>query len=111
MEVELLLMYLRPELFVLVAALYFIGNMLKDSSYVADELIPYILLAISAVLCALYIFAVSELSGVQSVLIAIFDVIIQAICCASGSVFIDQLFKQREKLLEKKIIEDKAKTE
>ena len=103
MEVELLIMYLKPELLILVAALYFIGDSMKKTPSIHDELIPFILTGISFVLCTLYIFGFSEFNGIQSVCIAIFDAFIQAICCAAGSVYVDQLFKQKEKLEAKKV--------
>jgi hypothetical protein len=106
MEVELLIMYLKPELLILVAALYFIGDSMKKTPLIQDELIPFILSGISFVLCTIYIFGFCEINGIQSVLIALFDAVIQAICCAAGSVYIDQLFKQKEKLDAKKAADD-----
>ena len=111
MEVELLIMYLKPELLILVAALYFIGDSMKKASSIQDELIPFILTGISFILCALYIIGFSEFTGAQSVCIAIFDAFIQAICCAAGSVYVDQLFKQKEKLDAKKAVEKNKETE
>lgn len=98
MTYELLLEYIRPELLILVIVLYCIGMALKSSTYVKDELIPFILGAISIGLCALYIFAVTDsIGGYKTLLIAIFEIIIQGILCAAGSVYINQLFKQSEK--------------
>lgn len=99
MNYELLLEYIRPELLVLVIVLYFIGMVLKSSSYVKDELIPFILGAVGILLCALYIFATTDITGgYKTVLIAIFEIIIQGILCAAGSVYINQLFKQSAKM-------------
>lgn len=99
MSYELLLDYIRPELLVLVIGLYFIGMAFKSSTYVNDELIPFILGIISIVLCALYIFAVTDITGgYKTLLIALFEIIIQGILCAAGSVYINQLFKQSQKL-------------
>lgn len=103
---DILLEYIRPELLILVIVLYCIGMVLKASTYVKDELIPFILGTVSIILCALYIFAVTDISGgYKTVLIACFEIIIQGILCAAGSVYFNQLFKQAEKL---KALDDKS---
>lgn len=99
MNYELILEYIRPELLVLVLVLYIIGMALKSSSYVKDELIPFILGIIGIALCALYIFAVTDITGgYKTILIAIFEIIIQGILCSAGSVYVNQLFKQYQKM-------------
>lgn len=99
MNYDLLLAYIRPELLVLVVVLYFIGMMLKSSSYVKDELIPLILGIIGIFLSALYILSVTDITGgYKAILIAIFEIIIQGILCSAGSVYVNQLFKQYEKM-------------
>lgn len=99
--IDLLLDYIRPELMVLVFALYLIGTQLKKSEYVKDELIPFILTGISIILCAIYIPGVTDLTGgYKSIFVMIFDIIVQGIFSAAGSVFIHQIIKQG-KLLKK----------
>ena len=107
MDYELLTEYIRPELMVLVVVLYFIGMALKKTTYVKDELIPVTLGLISILLCAIYILAVEPISGgYQQVLIAVFNIIIQGLCCAAAAVFFNQLYKQNSKLNESKNVEE-----
>lgn len=98
MEYEMLLQYVRPELVILIAVLYFIGVAFKQSTRVPDEMIPILLGIISIFICALYILAVEPITGgYQNVLIAIFDIVVQGILCAAGSVYFNQLYKQYTK--------------
>lgn len=98
MDNEILLKYIKPELLILVVGLYFIGMLMKKSTRVKDEWIPFLLWGISTLLCFLYIFAVTDVSGgFQQVLLALFNVLIQGALCAAGAVFTDQLKKQYQK--------------
>ena len=99
---ELFAQYIRVELIVLVVVLYVIGAVIKNTHYIADELIPIILGVISIVLCGIYIFAVSKQpSNYQEVLSLVFDIIVQGVCCAAGSAYVNQIYKQNQKLKEK----------
>lgn len=99
LEYEALVQYIRPELVIVTIVLYFIGNALRQCPYVKNELIPFVLGIISIFICAIYILAVDPVEGgYQQVLIAIFSIIIQGVCCAAASVYGDQLVKQSLKL-------------
>lgn len=99
MDYSILFQHIRPELLILVVVLYFIGMTLKRSKYVQDELIPIILGVTSVILCAVYIASVSDVpNDYREVLGMIFTIIIQGVCCAAGSVYVNQMGKQLHKL-------------
>ena len=99
MDYSLFTQYIRAELLVLVLILYAIGVVLKSTSWVKDEVIPFILGIISILLCAIYIIGISDKpTNYQEVLILIFNIIIQGICCAACSVYVHQIWKQSNKL-------------
>lgn len=107
MDFTALVQYVRPELLVLIPLLYGIGVCIKKSRYIADEFIPFILGFIGICLSGLYIFAVSDISGgYQDVLIVIFNIIIQGLCCAGIAVYFNQIGKQAKKLSELPSIKD-----
>lgn len=88
--------YIKPELICLAVALYALGAGLKKSN-VRDCLIPSILGLSGAFLAALYVFATSDISTPQNVMLAIFTGITQGVLCAGGSVYVNQLIKQGKK--------------
>lgn len=92
--VEKILEYVKPELLVLAFVLYFIGMALKQSKTVSDRFIPLILGFIGIALASIYVLAESPISGVQSVLMALFTGIVQGILCAGLSTYVNQLIKQ-----------------
>lgn len=63
--------YLKPELLVLVPAVWGVGLVLKASS-ITNKCIPLVLALFSIVLACLYILATDEISGWQSVYLALF---------------------------------------
>ncbi len=90
---ELLKEFVKPEMLVLIPVLYLIGIAIKRSQ-ITDKLIPWILGAISVVLCGLYIAATTQITGWQSGIMAIFTAITQGILIAGCSVYVNQLVKQ-----------------
>lgn len=97
----ILVQYIRPELFILVFALYFIGVMLKKTPHVLDHFIPIILGCTGIALCAIYILSVSPTPVCyQEVLSMIFTIIIQGILCAAAAVYANQIYKQYLKMKE-----------
>lgn len=99
MEAGIILTYIHPELVILVFVLYFIGMALKKTVIIKDELIPIILGAISILVCALYVFSIhGTVTGYSEVCAWLFDIIIQGILCAAGSVYVNQIYKQTKKL-------------
>lgn len=89
--------FIRPELFLLIPVLYFIGSGMKQSQYIADRKIPLFLGIIGILLCAIWVGATTPFTGYQDVLMGIFVAITQGILCAGCSVYVNQLIKQREK--------------
>ncbi len=94
MTVDLFKEFVKPELLVLVAVLYFVGMGLKKARNVPDRYIPYLLGAIGIVLSVVYVCATSVLDGWQAVLMAVFTAVTQGILCAGCSVYVNQLLKQ-----------------
>ena len=93
---ELLKEFVKPEMLVLIPVLYLIGIAIKRSQ-ITDKLIPWILGAISVVLCGLYIASTTQITGWQSGIMAIFTAITQGILIAGCSVYVNQLVKQSKK--------------
>lgn len=99
MSYEVVLQYIRPELFILVLVLYGIGVTIKNSMYIKDEFIPFILGFIGIVIAAIYILSVSSTpTTYQEVLTLIFEIIIQGLCCAGLAVYANQISKQAKKI-------------
>lgn len=85
--------YVKPELVVVAIALYFMGIALKKSS-IADKFIPLILGGIGILLCGIWVFATSDITGYQSVLLALFTSVVQGILVAGLSNYVNQIIKQ-----------------
>lgn len=83
--------FIKPELLILVPVLYAIGAGLKKSK-VKDEYIPYILGGSGIVLAALYVCGTEAFT-----VLSVFTAITQGILCAAGSVYANQLIKQKAK--------------
>lgn len=91
--------YIRPELVVLPFMLYALGIPLKKTPHIPDHFIPYILGFISLAISAIYVLAVSPTPQTyQEVLALVFDIIVQGVCCAAASVYVNQLYKQFVKM-------------
>lgn len=88
--------YINPELLVLVVVLYLLGLALKKSK-LNDKWIPYVLGAVSIVLCALWVVSTTPIGGGKDVLMAIFTSIVQGILVAGASVYVNQLYLQAKK--------------
>ena len=89
--------YVKPELLIVVVVLYFIGVMIKKSENISDKFIPMILGIIGMLICGLYVFATSTVSGSQEVAMALFTAITQGIIVAGLSTYVNQLIKQSGK--------------
>ena len=85
--------YIKPELFILIPVLYFIGMAIKKSA-VKDKFIPFILGAIGIFTAGLYLLTVFDFDDGKSVATALFTAITQGVLCAAASVYVDQLIKQ-----------------
>ena len=95
MNMEMLKEFIQPELLVLVPVLYAIGVGMKKSERIKDNYIPAILGIIGIVLAGLWCCSTANLSSGQDIATCIFAAITQGILCASASVFVNQLIKQR----------------
>jgi len=91
---ENLLSYVKPELIVVAIALYFIGVALKSSNVIKDTYIPLILGIMGVILSVIWVLATTQITGYQSVLMAIFIGITQGFIVAGLSVYVNQLVKQ-----------------
>lgn len=89
--------FIKPELLILVAALYFVGMSLKKSPKVKDWTIPYILGACGIVLAVLWVVATSDIANYKDACMAIFVAITQGVIVAGLSVYGNQLAKQKAK--------------
>lgn len=94
---EKIINYVKPELIVVAAALYFLGMWLKSAQTVKDKYIPLILGGVSIVLCAIWVLATCTFSGGQDIAMAIFTAITQGILVAGLSTYINQIVKQGKK--------------
>ena len=84
--------FIKPELLVLVVALYVLGAVLKCMAKIKDNFIPIILTIISIVLACLYVLGTEGVTA-----ISIFTAIVQGIICAAVSVYGNQVYKQLTK--------------
>ncbi len=91
---ENIMEFIKPELLVLIPALYFIGCMLKKSQAFADKYIPLILGLFGIILCALWVAGTSTLDTTQKILLAVFTAIVQGVIVAGLSVYANQIYKQ-----------------
>ena len=92
-----ILSYVKPELLIVVVVLYFIGVMIKKSENISDKFITMILGILGMLICGLYVFATSTISGSQEVAMALFTAITQGIIVAGLSTYVNQLIKQSGK--------------
>lgn len=92
-----ILSYVKPELLIVVVVLYFIGVMIKKSENISDKFIPMILGILGVLICGLYVFATSAVSGSQETAMALFTAITQGIIVAGLSTYVNQLIKQAGK--------------
>ena len=88
--------YIKTELLILIPVLYFIGIGLKKSK-MPDKWIPTVLGISAVVLSAIWVFATTEISGLQETASAIFTAVTQGVLVAGGSVFANQLYVQAKK--------------
>lgn len=85
--------FIKPELLILIPVLYFCGVGIKKSN-LNDKYIPLLLGVISVALCALWVFAISDIGSGREVATAIFTAVTQGILLAGASVYANQIYKQ-----------------
>ena len=88
--------FIKPELLILIPALYAIGAAIKKAS-IKDKFIPLILGALGVLLAGVYLFATEPITGAQAVATAIFTAFTQGVLCAAASVYTNELIKQAQK--------------
>jgi len=86
--------YIKPELLVLVPVLYILGAALKQSEFVKDKNIPFILGLLGILLATAWTVASSPVVNWQCTLKAVFTGITQGILTTGASVYTNQLIKQ-----------------
>ena len=94
---EQILNYVKPELVVVAAVLYFVGMGLKKAEAITDKYIPLILGAAGIVICAVWVVATCPLGTGQEIAMAIFTAIVQGVLVAGLSTYINQIIKQAKK--------------
>ena len=94
---EQIMNYIKPELIVVAAVLYFVGMWLKKAQAVKDKYIPLILGGIGIVFCGFWVFATSPLGTPQEIALAVFTVLVQGILVAGASTYVNQVVKQLHK--------------
>lgn len=88
--------YIKPELLILIPALYFIGMWLKKSR-LPDKWIPLTLGLVSIFLAAVWILSTGNLSNFQDAASAFFTAVTQGVLIAGASVYANQLYVQINK--------------
>lgn len=88
--------YIKSELLVLVPVIYFIGVGIKKSK-IADKWIPIILGSVAIALSFIWIIATSNISGIKSIILALFTAITQGILIAGAGVYTNQIYLQAKK--------------
>ena len=94
---EQVMNYIKPELLIVSAVLYFIGIGLKKAQYFADRHIPLTLGVLGCSLASLYVFGTVSMESPQEVSMAIFTAIVQGILVAGLSTYVNQIIKQKNK--------------
>ena len=88
--------WIKPELFVLIPALYVVGIGLKKSR-LHDSRIPLVLGCISIFLSAAWVIATSDISTLKDISYALFVSATQGVLLAGASVYCNQLYIQSKK--------------
>lgn len=89
--------YVKPELIIVAAVLYFVGVGLKKAQAVPDKYIPLILGVAGIVICAVWVVATCPMNTGQNIAMAIFTAIVQGILVAGLSTYVNQIIKQAQK--------------
>lgn len=84
--------YIKPELLVMVAVLYVIGMMIKNSTIINDKYIPSILGVVGVVICSIYVIGTEGINA-----LSFFTAFTQGILVAGSAVYVNQLIKQSSK--------------
>lgn len=89
-----IMQYVKPELLIVAIVCYVVGIGLKKTQTIKDKYIPFILGSGSIVLCAIWVFANSQVGSAQEIASAVFMAVTQGILMAGLSTYVNQLIKQ-----------------
>lgn len=89
--------YVKPELLIVTAVLYFFGIALKQAEFIKDKYIPITLGATGIIICEIWVTSTAHFAGAQDVLTAVFASVTQGIVVAGLSTYIHQIIKQAGK--------------
>ena len=73
--------YVKPELLIVTAVLYFFGIALKQAEFIKDKYIPITLGATGIIICGIWVTSTAHFAGAQDVLTAVFASVTQYCCC------------------------------
>lgn len=93
---DLLKEFIKPELLILIPVLWIIGYACKKIG-IKIKYLSLMLGAVSIILCILHVFATTDISSLQGVLIGAFTAITQGVLAAGASVLPNYLIKRTEK--------------
>ena len=94
---EQVMNFVKPELLVLVPALYVLGAMLKNAATCKDEHIPAVLGAVGVALVALWMLSTEAATDGQQWAALAFTALVQGLLVAGLAVYANQLIKQKSK--------------
>ena len=84
--------YVKPELLIVTAVLYFFGIALKQAEFIKDKYIPITLGATGIIICGIWVTSTAHFAGAQDV-----ASVTQGIVVAGLSTYIHQIIKQAGK--------------
>lgn len=87
---EEIIRYIKPELIILVAVLYVLGIVFKQTNIIKDKHIPLVLILIGIALATLWVLATTEFTVMQDIFMAIFVAVTQGVLVSAGAVGINQ---------------------
>lgn len=84
--------YIKPELGIVIAMLYVLGLILKQTEKINNRYIPAILGVVGIIVCYAYVVSVEGFTAIGA-----FTAITQGILSAGAAVYVNQLIKQSGK--------------
>lgn len=97
MSMEQIMDYVKPELLMVAAVLYFLGIWLKQAEFIKDKYIPLVLGGAGILICGIWVMSTAACGTAQEILAAIFAAVTQGILVAGLSTYINQIVKQMKK--------------
>ena len=88
--------FTRPDLLILVAVTYIVGEYLRSTS-LKNECIPFILTFLSICMSAAKFISITEIVSYKDVLYIVFSSVSQGVIICGMAVYVNQLFKQNDK--------------